>query len=80
MPATLHYSSASALTESWVRTFVDWIVWTASTQRMSTTLSAEDRALAADIAASVHGDGHAYARIIGRYQAHDRAVNGSIYA
>ena len=68
MPATLHYSSASALTESWVRTIVDWIVWNASIERESTTLSAEDRALAADIAASVQGDSHAYARIVGRYQ------------
>ena len=68
MPATLHYSAASALTESWVRTFVDCVVWNASTERESTTLGAGDRALAADIAASVQGDGHAYARIVGRYQ------------
>ena len=69
MAQSLQLSTASVLTLSWVRAFVVWMAADARAGRQARSASAEERRVQAEIAASLRGDGAAYARIIERYQA-----------
>ncbi len=68
MTHTQQLSTASALTSSWVRAFVVWMTAEARAEQRPRPASAEERRVQADIAASLGGDGAAYARIVERYQ------------
>lgn len=57
----------SAPTSSWVRTFRAWLTANVIGDRTK-PVTAEERRIRADIAASLRGDGAAYARIIERFQ------------
>jgi RNA polymerase sigma-70 factor, ECF subfamily len=61
-------STTSALTSSWVRAVVVWMAADAGAGPRSRSASAEERRVQADVAASLRGDGAAYARIVERYQ------------
>jgi RNA polymerase sigma-70 factor (ECF subfamily) len=66
--ATWQPVSESALTLPWVRTFCAWLAANIMTETKAKLVSAEERRLYADVAATLRGDGAAYARIIERYQ------------
>ena len=68
MTHTQQLSTASALTWPWVRAFVVWMAAEARAEQRPRPESAEERRVRADIAASLGGDGAAYARIVERYQ------------
>jgi len=59
---------ASALTLSWVRALFVWMAVNTKAEGCARSVSAEERRIRADIAASLRSDGAAYARIIERYQ------------
>jgi RNA polymerase sigma-70 factor (ECF subfamily) len=61
-------NSESALTPSWVRTFCDWLAANIASERPAQPVTAEERRTRADVAASLGGDGAAYARIVERFQ------------
>lgn len=69
MTATSELTTASALTASWVRAFVASMANNARAEQSHRSWSTADSELSADIAASVCGDGEAYARIIRHFQA-----------
>jgi RNA polymerase sigma-70 factor (ECF subfamily) len=68
MTHTQQHLAASALTSSWVRAFAVWMAADARAEQRPRPASAEERRVRADIAASLGGDGVAYARIVERYQ------------
>ncbi len=66
--ATWQPTSESALTLPWVRTFCAWLAANTVTDIQPKPVTADERRVRADVAASLRGDGAAYARIIERYQ------------
>jgi RNA polymerase sigma-70 factor, ECF subfamily len=66
--ATWQPTSESALTAQWVRTFCACLAANIVTDPKAKPTTAEERRIRADVAASLRGDGAAYARIIERYQ------------
>ena len=66
--ATWQSTSESALTLPWVRTFCAWLAANTVSEQPAKPATAEERRIRADVAASLRGDGAAYARIIERFQ------------
>jgi RNA polymerase sigma-70 factor (ECF subfamily) len=58
----------SALTLPWVRTFCAWLAANIVNPQPAKPATADERRIRADVAASLRGEGAAYARIIERFQ------------
>src|SRR5690242_14164866 len=69
MRAAALYCTTSALTSSWVRTFITLVQTAKHTDHRQKPMSAAERAIATDVKASLNGDGAAFARLIDRFQA-----------
>ncbi len=68
MTTAIPYQKASALTWQWVRMLIALMDVPARAEATRKPMSMSDQAVLADVQASLHGDGDAYARIINRYQ------------